>query len=102
MRKAVRLQGDSRGDCPRFRRPLAGFLAASLLAACAATGPAGPVDGETVYRARCALCHPPWSPTDFAPSAWPRYVRKYAARAGLTQDERDAVLAYLVREAGKR
>ena len=83
-------------------RALAGPALALALAACAATGPAGPVDGEAVYRARCALCHPPWAPTDFAPGEWPRYVRKYGARAGLTPAERDAVLAYLVREAGRR
>ena len=79
----------------------AGALLASALAACA-SAPAGPVDAETVYRARCSLCHPPWHPTDFSPAEWPRYVRKYAPRAGLTPAERDAVLAYLVREAGRR
>lgn len=79
-----------------------GLLVAALLAACASVDPGGPVDAETVYRARCALCHPPWAPTDFSPAEWPRYVRKYAPRAGLTPGERDAVLAYLVREAGRR
>ena len=81
---------------------LAGLAFAAGLAACAAPGPAGPVDAETVYRARCSLCHAPWSPTDFSPADWPRYVRKYAPRAGLTPDERDAVLGYLVREAARR
>jgi hypothetical protein len=79
----------------------AGALLAAALAACA-SAPAGPVDAAAVYRARCALCHPPWHPTDFSPAEWPRYVRKYAPRAGLTRDERDAVLAYLVTEAGRR
>jgi hypothetical protein len=83
-------------------RVAAALLVASGAAACASLDPTGPVDAETVYRARCALCHPPWAPTDFSPDEWPRYVRKYAPRAGLTQGERDAVLAYLVREAGKR
>lgn len=86
-------------------RILGGLALAAALAACASAGPAGPpgpVDAAKVYRARCALCHPPWHPTDFTPAEWPRYVRKYAPRAGLTPDERDAVLAYLVREAGTR
>jgi hypothetical protein len=82
-------------------RIAAGLGLALALAACASL-PAGPVDAPAVYRARCALCHPPWSPTDFAAAEWPRYVRKYAPRAGLTQAERDAVLAYLVREAERR
>ena len=90
------------------RRVLLALAAAALLAACASVpesgpaGPAEPVDAETVYRARCSICHVPWSPTDFSPSEWPRYVRKYAPRAGLTPGEREAVLAYLVRESGRR
>ena len=84
------------------RRILLALLAAAALAACATTEPSGPIDAAVVYRARCAICHPPWSPTDFSPAEWPRYVRKYAPRAGLTPAERDAVLAYLVEEAGKR
>ncbi len=83
-------------------RILAGLSLAAALAACASAGPAGPVDAEAVYRARCALCHPPWRPADFSPAEWSRYVRKYAPRAGLTPAERDAVLAFLVREAGRR
>jgi hypothetical protein len=81
---------------------LGGAALAAALAACASTGPGGPVDAETLYRARCALCHPPWDPKAYAPEEWPAFVRKYAPRSGLTQDERDAVLAYLVREAGSR
>ena len=84
-----------------WMRPVGGAALAAALAACASP-PAGPVDAEAVYRARCALCHPPWSPSDFSPAEWPRYVEKYAPRAGLTRAERDAVLAYLVREAGRR
>jgi len=88
----------------RAAASLAGGLAlAAGLAACAATG--GPVtadDAARLYRTRCALCHPAWSPSDFAPDEWPFWVTKYAPRAGLTRDERDAVLAYLVREAGSR
>jgi hypothetical protein len=83
-------------------RILLALLSAAALAACASTGPAGPIDAETVYRARCAMCHPPWSPTDFTPDEWPKYVGKYGPRAGLTRAEHDAVLAYLVREAGRR
>lgn len=83
-------------------RILTALLAASALAACASVGPAGPVDAEAVYAARCAMCHPPWSPKSFGPEEWPKYVRKYAPRAGLTPAERDAVLSYLVREAGTR
>ena len=82
--------------------PVAGLLLAGALAACASAGPQGPIDAEVLYRARCALCHPPWAPTDFSPAEWPRYVRRYGPRSGLTQAERDAVLAYLVREAGSR
>ncbi len=81
---------------------LLGMLAASALAACASVGPPGPVDAGAVYAARCAMCHPPWSPRAFSAEEWPKYVRKYAPRAGLTRAERDAVLAYLVREAGTR
>lgn len=87
-------------------RPALRILAAAVLAAaaaaCASAPPAGPVDAEAVYRTRCALCHPPWRPTDFTPAEWTRYLEKYAPRAGLTRGERDAVLAYLVREAGTR
>ena len=81
----------------------AGLALASALAACA--GPGGPVTAEgaaQLYRTRCALCHPPWSPSMHAPADWPYWVDKYAPRAGLTPAERDAVLAYLVREAGSR
>ena len=79
----------------------AGFALASLLAACASVDD-GPVDAEAVYRARCAMCHPAWEPTDFTPAEWPTYVNKYAARAGLTRAERASVLEYLVREAARR
>lgn len=79
-----------------------GFVAAGLLGACASVDPSAPVDAPTVYRARCALCHPPWSPTDFSPSEWPVYVKKYAPRAGLSPAERVAVTDYLVRESRKR
>jgi hypothetical protein len=87
---------------PPAARLAAAALLAALVAACATAVPGAPIDAEAVYRARCALCHPAWTPTDFAPEEWPGYVRKYASRAGLTRDERDAVLAYLVREAGRR
>ena len=83
-------------------RILLALAAAALLAACASVEPSGPVDAETVYRARCAICHPAWSPTDFSPSDWPRYVKKYAPRAGLTPAEKEAILAYLVRESVRR
>lgn len=86
---------------PAIGIPL-GLALAAALAACASSGPPGPVDAAVVYRARCSLCHPPWDPSHLSPAEWPRYVRKYAPRAGLTPDERDAVLAYLVREAGRR
>ena len=85
-----------------LRAALAAGLAAASLAAACASPPTGPVDARAVYEARCALCHPPWAPTDFAPSEWPRYVRRYAPRAGLTRVERDAVLAYLVEAAATR
>jgi hypothetical protein len=87
-----------------MRRPaalLSGFALAALVAGCASTG-GGPVDAKAVYEARCALCHPAWAPTDYAPAEWPALVDKFAPLAGLTRAERDAVLAYLVREAGKR
>ena len=87
------------------RRPFAiaaAFALAATLAACASTGPAGPIDAEAVYRARCAMCHPAWEPTDFTPAEWPTYVDRYASRAGLTRAERVAVLEYLVREAARR
>jgi mono/diheme cytochrome c family protein len=88
---------------PRRVFPVAlAFALASALAACAAIDSDGPVDAEATYRARCSLCHPPWDPTDFTPDEWPRYVRKYGPRAGLTRAERAAVLEYLVREAAKR
>ena len=86
-------------------RSLAGLALAAALAACAASGSAGragPADAASIYRARCSLCHAPWRPTDFSPAEWPRFVRKYAPRAGLTPDERAAVLDYLVREAARR
>lgn len=81
----------------------AGLALAIGLAACA--GPGGPITAEgaaQIYRTRCALCHPAWTPSEYAPDEWPFWVNKYAPRAGLTPDERDAVLAYLVREAGSR
>ena len=81
---------------------LAGLALAAGLAACAAPRAPGPADAASIYRARCSLCHAPWRPTDFSPAEWPRFVRKYAPRAGLTPDERDAVLGYLVREAARR
>ena len=81
---------------------LGGALLAAGLAACASTAPGAPIDAETLYRARCALCHPAWDPRDHAPEEWPAFVRKYGPRSGLTPAERDAVLAYLVREAGSR
>ena len=89
------------------RAVLAGALAsllAALAGSCASTGAGGgaPPDGEVLYRARCALCHPAWHPTDFTPAEWPAYVDEYWVRAGLTPAERDAVLAFLVREAGSR
>ena len=87
------------GTANRTGRVLLGALSAAALAACAATDTGGPVDAAAVYRARCALCHPAWSPESFRPDEWPVYVRKYAPRAGLTKTERQAVLDWLVAES---
>ncbi len=74
----------------------------ALAAGCAsATTGAAPVDGAAVYAARCALCHPPWDPRDYSPAEWPGLVRKFAPRAGLTAEEREAVTAFLVGEAAR-
>lgn len=100
---------------PRSRRFAAGvrgsIVAAVALAAattlpfalsgCASSAGSGPVDGASVYAARCGLCHPPWEPRDYLPSEWPALVDKFAARAGLNADERVAVRDWLVKEAAR-
>jgi len=51
--------------------------------------------GHTLYRRRCALCHTPFEPSQYAMAAWDGQLRKYGARAGLTREERRFVRLYL-------
>jgi hypothetical protein len=70
--------------------------AALLVSACATTRFDGPDGDRLFYEARCGLCHVPWPRADYEPDEWPGIVDDMAPRAGLTQTQRERVLAYLI------
>ena len=55
--------------------------------------------GRYLYEAKCQTCHELYDPREFRQKTLRRYVRKYAARAGLKRDDRPYVVDYLVANA---
>lgn len=52
--------------------------------------------GRELYLAKCGACHRLKEPTELTASAWPRAVENMADEAHLGDDERDAIVRYLV------
>jgi mono/diheme cytochrome c family protein len=52
--------------------------------------------GRELYLAKCGACHRLKAPSELAPSAWPHAVADMADEAHLDDDERDAIVRYLV------
>jgi hypothetical protein len=50
---------------------------------------------RTLYLEHCGRCHEPFAPDIMAAQDWPRYVQRYAPRAGLWGRDRARVLAWL-------
>jgi len=48
-----------------------------------------------LYLNHCGRCHQPFAPAARRAADWPRYVRRYAPRAGLFGADRARVLAWL-------
>lgn len=48
-----------------------------------------------LYYDHCSRCHAPFAPTYVSAGEWPRYVRRYAPRAGLYGADRQRVLTWL-------
>ena len=85
-----------------IRRPLllgpavALVAAAAALAACASSGTGAPSDPEQrFYEAKCGGCHVPFHRTDFPARRWPQIVAVMGPRAGLSQAQRERILAHL-------
>lgn len=51
--------------------------------------------GRKAYVARCAGCHQLYPPAERSPEAWPAIVSGMAARAKVTDTDRDAIKLYL-------
>jgi len=63
----------------------------------AATDPM--VKGRILYENSCNRCHALYMPRSFSKGDWRFYVRKYAPRARITEEESDLVLGYLRKNA---
>jgi cytochrome c5 len=86
------------------------LLAASSLVALAACGsgpkltvatapePTDPAlaRGHDVFAAKCNRCHGYPDPSAVSEAEWPEVVQEMGEKAGLADDDRKAVLAYLV------
>jgi hypothetical protein len=83
-----------------IRTPLRRYAAPTLLiaAACFACRPPAPrqLTGQQLYEERCGNCHALPRPTAYPSSAWPGLVADMTPEAGLTADEAEAILRYLV------
>jgi hypothetical protein len=56
---------------------------------------AGDPGASALYYDHCSRCHAPFAPTYVTAGEWPRYVRRYAPRAGLYGADRQRVLTWL-------
>ena len=56
---------------------------------------AGDPGASALHYEHCSRCHAPFAPTYVTAGEWPRYVRRYAPRAGLYGNDRDRVLKWL-------
>jgi len=48
-----------------------------------------------LYLNHCSRCHAPFAPNTVSAGDWPRYVQRYAPRAGLWGEDRKRVLRWL-------
>ena len=48
-----------------------------------------------LYLNHCSRCHAPFAPNTVSAGDWPRYVQRYAPRAGLFGEDRTRVLRWL-------
>lgn len=58
-------------------------------------------EGRALYERRCGTCHDLYAPDEYPAAAWPRYVKRYGPRSGLTAAQREKVTAYLQAAAGR-
>lgn len=58
--------------------------------------------GRSLFVGHCGGCHLPPRPTDFSADEWPGHVDEMRERSGLTMDESDLVVRYLVTMAAPR
>lgn len=113
---AFQLVGLSLPHQPRMRHVMAALLLAAMLLgsmACSTVSSArsqkdstenGAVEpplsqdleeGRTLYERRCGTCHELYAPQEYSRASWPRYVKRYGPRSGLTPADREKVTAYL-------
>ena len=52
--------------------------------------------GRAIYVGHCGNCHLIPKPTDHTPEEWPGHVSAMSERAGLTDDEQELVVRYVV------
>lgn len=50
---------------------------------------------QGLYLNHCSRCHAPFAPDTVSAGDWPRYVQRYAPRAGLFGEDRARVLRWL-------
>jgi mono/diheme cytochrome c family protein len=84
-------------------RPVAAALAFSLaimaaFACASALPPATPETegGRELYAGKCHGCHRLYAPSRVAPEKWPALMEKMAAKAKLTPQEENDILAYVL------
>lgn len=58
--------------------------------------------GRKLFVGHCGGCHLPPKPTDYTADEWPGHVDEMRERSGLTLDEGDLVVRYLVTMAAPR
>jgi hypothetical protein len=58
--------------------------------------------GRSLFVGHCSSCHLPPTPTDIAADEWPGHVTEMRERAGLSYDEQDLVVRYVVTMATRQ
>jgi hypothetical protein len=87
-------------------KPLTLFGLAFLLAGCGSPPAASSATqtsaayvgdrGETLFRAKCNQCHAHPDPNKYTPTHWKRILVEMGRRAGLSPNEREDVLGYIL------
>lgn len=107
--------------CPKLRSSWRLGLALGLVAGCAATLPEPTVEdaqrarerwhdasqaqleaGRSVLLSRCSSCHALPLPSDETPERWPAVVKEMAKPAGLSEEQAESLVRYLVITSARR